>query len=358
MDSPSCGRPWSGLIAESYFASATAGDRARPAAWLALGAFAVAAPALALRPQLIAMALFSLTLLLVVERHEHPRRLWLVPVHRVLWANVHGSFFLAPAVLGLAWLSDMEQRAANRHLALRRWRGHASACCLTPFGPQCLDCTRSARRKPGSDAPDQRVAATTSERHLRGSSSLGRRCSSPRSSHAADRADAVGRRCCGSRSSSSSARTRSAGIAWWPLAAVAALAPLLRRGPRRGRSAEREQPRAMPHRQCRRGGRDRHRRRRPAAVWRPDRSGHWRPGWRAVVRAARDHRSASGGGPPAPTNGSSTRSRGASWFEFAVPQTSRRDRLADRAVSARVWADYVRVTAGVDGWEDILAAGV
>ena len=29
-----------------------------------------------------------------------------IPILVVLWANVHGSFFLAPLILGLAWLED------------------------------------------------------------------------------------------------------------------------------------------------------------------------------------------------------------------------------------------------------------
>jgi hypothetical protein len=107
----------------------------RRSALLAFGAFVVAAPALALRPQLFAMVLFAVTLLLVVERHDHPRRLWLVPLLAIPWANVHGSFFLAPAVLGLAWLADLEQRAPNRHLSLIVAAVTVLACCLTPFGP-------------------------------------------------------------------------------------------------------------------------------------------------------------------------------------------------------------------------------
>jgi hypothetical protein len=102
---------------------------------LALGAFVVAAPALALRPQLFAMALFAITLLLVVERRDHPRRLWIVPLLAIPWANVHGSFFLAPAVLGLAWLADLEQRAPKRHQSLLVAAITVLACCVTPFGP-------------------------------------------------------------------------------------------------------------------------------------------------------------------------------------------------------------------------------
>ena len=125
-----------GLIAASIFELCRRqGTGVRLAAWLALGAFAVAAPAMALRPQLIAMALFALTLFLVVDRAAHPRRLWLVVPIAVLWANVHGSFFLAPAVLGLAWVADVAERSPRRHLALAVAVVTAVACCLTPFGP-------------------------------------------------------------------------------------------------------------------------------------------------------------------------------------------------------------------------------
>ncbi|HEV8282495.1 MAG TPA: hypothetical protein VGQ02_11580, partial [Candidatus Limnocylindrales bacterium] len=107
----------------------------RVAAVLTLIAFVVAAPAMALRPQLFGMACFAITLLFVALRREQPRGLWLVPVVVVLWANVHGSFILAPIILGLAWLEDLHDRdpAARRTLLV----GFVSviAACLTPFGP-------------------------------------------------------------------------------------------------------------------------------------------------------------------------------------------------------------------------------
>src|SRR5262245_64299072 len=80
---------------------------ARTAALLVLAAFVVAAPAMALRPQLFGMACFAVVLLLVTERRRDPRLLWLVPLVTILWANLHGSFILAPVVLGLAWLEDV-----------------------------------------------------------------------------------------------------------------------------------------------------------------------------------------------------------------------------------------------------------
>ena len=107
----------------------------RLASWLTLAAFVVASPALALRPQLLGMALFAVTLLLVMDREAHPRRLWLIPLITLAWANIHGSFFLAPAVLALAWLADLGQTGRERHLALVVGAVSTIAACVTPFGP-------------------------------------------------------------------------------------------------------------------------------------------------------------------------------------------------------------------------------
>jgi len=107
---------------------------ARPAAWLTLGAFAVAAPALALRPQLLAMACFAATLALLAGRRAQPRAVWLIPVVAVVWANLHGSFVLAPVLVGLAWLEDLAggRDRAPRTLVLTIVT--ATATLVTPFG--------------------------------------------------------------------------------------------------------------------------------------------------------------------------------------------------------------------------------
>jgi hypothetical protein len=107
----------------------------RRSALLTLVAFAVSAVALALRPQLLGMALFAVVLLLVTDRHRHPGRLWLIPVITLVWANLHGSFFLGPLVLGLAWVEDAVARApgANRVLLVAVMSGLSA--CITPFGP-------------------------------------------------------------------------------------------------------------------------------------------------------------------------------------------------------------------------------
>ncbi len=107
----------------------------RRAAWLALAAFVVSAVALALRPQLIGMTLLALTLVLVADRRAHPRGLWAVPVIVLVWANMHGSFFLGPVVLGLAWLEDVHDHVPNPHRTLLIAVLSAAATLVNPFGP-------------------------------------------------------------------------------------------------------------------------------------------------------------------------------------------------------------------------------
>jgi hypothetical protein len=80
---------------------------ARTATLVVLLAFVVAAPALALRPQLFGIVLFVATMVILLERAEHPRRLWLIPILAGLWANLHGSFPLVIVLVGLAWLDEV-----------------------------------------------------------------------------------------------------------------------------------------------------------------------------------------------------------------------------------------------------------
>jgi hypothetical protein len=95
------------------------GAAPRTAAILAIVAFMLAAPALALRPQLFGIVLFAFLLWLIAVRDRRPRLLWLAPVVMLLWANLHGSFVLGPAILGYAWLSDLAaQRQARTSFAV------------------------------------------------------------------------------------------------------------------------------------------------------------------------------------------------------------------------------------------------
>ena len=100
-----------------WFARSTlrANDCARrPATVLTLLSFVVAAPALALRPQLFAIVLFAATMWILAKRREHPRRLWLIPVIAFLWANLHGSYPLVIVLVGLGWLDELLRARMER----------------------------------------------------------------------------------------------------------------------------------------------------------------------------------------------------------------------------------------------------
>ena len=118
-----------------FLACRLRGADVRSAAWLSLAAFIVAAPALAMRPQLLGMVLLAMTLVLVAVRRAHPRLFYLVPVVVSLWANVHGSFFLGTLVVGLAWLEDLHQRAPAASRTLIVAVVATLATLLNPFGP-------------------------------------------------------------------------------------------------------------------------------------------------------------------------------------------------------------------------------
>jgi hypothetical protein len=109
------------------------GASPRTAAILALAGFAIALPALALRPQLFGIVLFALLVWLVAIRERRPRALLVAPLLVLLWANLHGSFVLGPVILGYAWLDDVA--------APRPWRQSLGvlvvatlATLVNPFG--------------------------------------------------------------------------------------------------------------------------------------------------------------------------------------------------------------------------------
>jgi hypothetical protein len=100
-----------------WFARSTlraSGCARRPATVLTLLSFIIASPALALRPQLFAIVLFAATMWILAKRREHPRRLWLIPVIALAWANLHGSFPLVVVLVALGWLDELlRARAAS-----------------------------------------------------------------------------------------------------------------------------------------------------------------------------------------------------------------------------------------------------
>jgi hypothetical protein len=86
------------------------GASERAASLLTTAAFVMCLSNLGMRPQMLALPLFTTSLWLVLDRRAHPARLWLVPVMTVAWANLHGSFVVAPALLTLVLLEDLWRR--------------------------------------------------------------------------------------------------------------------------------------------------------------------------------------------------------------------------------------------------------
>jgi hypothetical protein len=119
-----------------YLACRWQGARVRTAVFLSVGGFLLALPNLSARPQIFAVPLFTITLWFLASRRAHPRRLALIPLLTVLWANLHGSFPLALLVVGLALVADLlhhDLRSAGRTALTLAGVGLATA--ITPFGP-------------------------------------------------------------------------------------------------------------------------------------------------------------------------------------------------------------------------------
>jgi len=124
------------VVAFVYLACRVHGIRSRGAAWLTLAFFPVFSGALILRPQLLGMVLLSVTLWIVARRRNHPRGLWWIPPITAVWANVHGSFALAPLLLLLAWIQDRHDGMPTSNRTLTAAAASAAATLVNPFGVQ------------------------------------------------------------------------------------------------------------------------------------------------------------------------------------------------------------------------------
>jgi hypothetical protein len=118
-----------------FLAARLRGADLRRAAALSLAAFVVSAVALALRPQLFGMVLLALVLVILAVRRRRPAAMWAIPVVVAAWANLHGSFFLGPVVVGLAWLEDVADRDPQARRTILVAVVAALASLLNPFGP-------------------------------------------------------------------------------------------------------------------------------------------------------------------------------------------------------------------------------
>ncbi|MEO8462447.1 MAG: hypothetical protein ABI555_04495, partial [Chloroflexota bacterium] len=83
----------------------------------------------------LGMVLFAATLAILSGRRMRPRATWLIPVIAVIWANIHGSFVLAPVLAGLAWLDDVADRSPRARTTLLAALLTSLATLVTPFGP-------------------------------------------------------------------------------------------------------------------------------------------------------------------------------------------------------------------------------
>jgi hypothetical protein len=102
----------------------------RTAAVLSLLGFIVATGP-APRPQAVAVPLFAGAGLLLARRD---RWTWLVPLLALCWANVHGSFVLAPLLVAFAIGDDLfAHRSARRSTVILFLT--VAATFVTPFGP-------------------------------------------------------------------------------------------------------------------------------------------------------------------------------------------------------------------------------
>ena len=119
-----------------FLSCRAAGASSRAAGWLTLCALFVSIDGLTLRPQLFGAASFALTLWIIAGRARRPRLLWWIPAIVLVWANVHGSFVLAPLLLGLTWLEDRRRAASIARTELLAAAACVAVAFVNPFGPR------------------------------------------------------------------------------------------------------------------------------------------------------------------------------------------------------------------------------
>jgi hypothetical protein len=110
-------------------------DRRR-AAYLTLAGFLLGIGSLALRAQLFGIVCFAALVAILALREQRPRVVWLLPLVVLAWANLHGSFFLAPLAIGFATLDDVVRRRPGSRGMLVVLAASTVATCVTPFGPE------------------------------------------------------------------------------------------------------------------------------------------------------------------------------------------------------------------------------
>ena len=110
------------------------GASKRLAAGLTIASFFVGIGALSLRPQLFGMVLFAVTVWILARRRRSPSLMWAIPPIVILWANLHGSFVLAPLLVGLAAVEDRVDRRPGLRRTLLVGAVSLAATTVNPFG--------------------------------------------------------------------------------------------------------------------------------------------------------------------------------------------------------------------------------
>jgi hypothetical protein len=117
-----------------YLACRDRGAPVRTASVLTVVGFLVASPTLSMRPQLIALPLFGMSMWALASREKAPRRLYLIPVLAAVCANVHGSFTILPLIVALAWIQDAVRHTPGSRRLLWLTFITAAATLVNPFG--------------------------------------------------------------------------------------------------------------------------------------------------------------------------------------------------------------------------------
>ena len=323
----------------------------RTAALLTLAAFAVSAVALAMRPQLIGMAIFAVVLLLVVGPARAPAAAVARPGHR-RGLGEHARQLLPRAGGPGARLARGRPRPRSgrppRPGGGRRIS--VAAACVNPFGPAVWAYAVGLSTNP---LVTQRITEwqPTSLRTIPGILFFGR---------AAAVVVLIARR--GTATAWPTLAWLGVffvigafairGVAWWPLAAVAAIAGIARGRPAADLRARVDPPLI---------------RRANLAiaivlvlvgvallpVWRPDRARPGRPGRGRRERATGHHRRTAHEG-ASPGDRLFAPQPWGSWFEFSLPALPIGIDSRIELFPVSVWDDYELVVSGADGWQDRL----
>lgn len=121
-------------FAPVWLACRARGASKRAASLLTIAAFMMCLGNLGMRPQMLALPLFTASVWFVMGRRAHPTRLWVIPVMTVAWANLHGSFVLAPALMTLVLIEDLWRRSPITRSTTAIAIATLLATVVNPFG--------------------------------------------------------------------------------------------------------------------------------------------------------------------------------------------------------------------------------